>query len=117
MCQDVFYTYDCGHRIRNTPTVIRCEKCVKSGFDCWYRSTGKDEHLPGGAGLCRDCLQKWEQESPGAVVDVAKSPVESINGFWKRTVMSLGDLAKGFIRTISEATAGMRTDRKEEESL
>lgn len=31
--------------------------------------------------------------------------------------MSLGDLAKGFIRTISKATAGMKTDREEEESL
>lgn len=34
MCQDVYYTYDCGHRIANFPAVLRCDKGVKSGFDC-----------------------------------------------------------------------------------
>lgn len=33
MCHDVFYTYDCGHRI-GPAAVIRCDKCKESGFDC-----------------------------------------------------------------------------------
>ncbi|GJD05383.1 hypothetical protein ColKHC_14208 [Colletotrichum higginsianum] len=77
MCHDVFYTYDCGHRI-GPAAVIRCEKCKE-----------EDEKLPGGAGWCPTCSNDLAQGKPvSAATAIKKGSGDVPKSFWKKAAQA-----------------------------
>ncbi|KAF6790330.1 hypothetical protein CSOJ01_14601 [Colletotrichum sojae] len=90
MCRDVYYTYDCGHRIGRFPA---------------YRETGTDATLPGGPGPCFECRDTWKEEKAVAKEAVAPNTPrkDGDGGFWKRTAQRVVDVAGALVASSSPA--------------
>ncbi|TKW49636.1 hypothetical protein CTA1_6389 [Colletotrichum tanaceti] len=88
MCNDVFYTYDCGHRI-GPAAVIRCDN--------------EDEKLPGGAGWCATCSNDLAQGKPVSLSESAATATNQGGGGGG------GDVPKGFWKKAAQASALLLT--------